>query len=128
MCNFSNVLKTSFASNISEADLGCYVKTVKNIENNHVAGSIILNFSKFERRVERELTSSMGFRKFVRQALKTQEKNCQQEMRTAFWKMSKQKSSAVQSKVHTQQTNGQGYDIQTSHYLFLFTIGAEACH
>jgi hypothetical protein len=26
-----------------------------------------------------------------------------------------------------EQTNGQGNDIKTSHYLFLFTIGAEAC-
>jgi hypothetical protein len=37
----------------------------------------------------------MGFRKFAFQALKTQENVCQQEMQTAVWNITKQKSSAV---------------------------------
>ena len=68
----------NFASNISEADLNSYVK---NFEDNHVAGSIILNFSDAE---WKDLIFSMGFRKFVCQALKTQESTCHQEMRTIF--------------------------------------------
>ena len=52
----------NFASNISEADLNSYVK---NFEDNHVAGSIILNFSDAE---WKDLIFSMGFRKFVCQA------------------------------------------------------------
>jgi len=71
------------------------VKNFSNFEDNHGAGSIILNFSDAE---WKDLIPSMGFRKFVCQALKTQENICQQEMRTAFWNMSKQKSSAVHSK------------------------------
>ena len=35
----------NFASNISEADLDCYVK---NFEENDVAGSVIFNFSDAE--------------------------------------------------------------------------------
>jgi hypothetical protein len=69
---------------------------VKNFEENHVAGSIILNFSDAE---WKDLIPSMGFRKFVCQALKTKETTCHQEMLTVFWNTSKQKSSAaVQSK------------------------------
>jgi hypothetical protein len=69
---------------------------VKNFEENDVAGSVIFNFSDAE---WKDLIPSMGFRKFVCQALKTKETTCHQEMRTVFRNKSKQKSSAaVQSK------------------------------
>jgi hypothetical protein len=71
-------------------------------------GRFFLNFSDAE---WKDLIPSMGFRIFVRQALKIQENICQQETRNSFWNMSKKKSFAAE------QTNGQGYAIKTFNYL-----------
>ena len=101
----------NFASNISEADLDCYVK---NFEENDVAGSVIFNFSDAK---WKELIPSMGFRKFVCQALKTKETTCHQEMRTVFWNTSKQTEVISGG---AEQTDRQGYAIKTSDYLFLW--------
>ena len=75
-----------YAGNISDADLDMFVK---NFEQNHVAGSTILNFSDAQWNA---LIPSFGFGNFVRQHLQANEKICEQEMRTAVWNSSREKA------------------------------------
>ena len=75
-----------YAGNISDADLDMFVK---NFEQNHVAGSTILNFSDAQWNA---LIPSFGFGNFVRQQLQANEKICEQEMRTAVWNSSREKA------------------------------------
>ena len=67
-----------YTSTISEADLESYVK---NLEQNHVAGSTILTFSDAQCNV---LIPSFGFGNFFRHQLAAKERACEEEMRKAF--------------------------------------------
>ncbi len=68
---------------ISDADLDIYVK---NFEQNHVAGSTILNFSDAQWNA---LIPSLGFGNYVRQQLQAKESICEQEIRTSVRNSSK---------------------------------------
>ena len=85
-----------YAGIISDANSDVYVK---NFEQNHVAGSTILNFSDAQWNA---LIPSLGFGNFVRQQLQAKEKICEQEMRSALWNLSRNKASEEQRKPDSQ--------------------------